>query len=77
MQLPGAQILTPLTFMGQPERLFTSMFFHFGLIHLMLNMWALYILAVWQNSCLVVVLYRNVCAGWFDGQCTFQLSDYS
>ena len=34
---------TPLTFMGQPERLFTSMFFHFGLIHLMLNMWALYI----------------------------------
>lgn len=34
---------TPLTFSGQPERLFTSMFFHFGLVHLMLNMWALYI----------------------------------
>lgn len=34
---------TPLTFLGQPERLFSSMFFHFGLIHLMLNMWALYI----------------------------------
>ena len=34
---------TPLTFSGQAERLFTSMFFHFGLIHLMLNMWALYI----------------------------------
>ncbi len=34
---------TPLTFTGQPERLFTSMFFHFGLVHLMLNMWALYI----------------------------------
>lgn len=34
---------TPLTFTGQPERLFTSMFFHFGIIHLMLNMWALYI----------------------------------
>nr|MBD0118149.1 rhomboid family intramembrane serine protease [Acinetobacter baumannii] len=34
---------TPLTFSGQPERLFTSMFFHFGIIHLMLNMWALYI----------------------------------
>lgn len=33
----------PLTFSGQPERLFSSMFFHFGLIHLMLNMWALYI----------------------------------
>ena len=34
---------SPLTFSGQPERLFSSMFFHFGLIHLMLNMWALYI----------------------------------
>lgn len=34
---------TPLTFSGEPERLFSSMFFHFGLIHLMLNMWALYI----------------------------------
>ncbi|NIE97905.1 rhomboid family intramembrane serine protease [Acinetobacter sp. Tr-809] len=34
---------TPLTFTGEPERLFSSMFFHFGMIHLMLNMWALYI----------------------------------
>lgn len=34
---------TPLTFLGQPERLLSSMFFHFGMIHLMLNMWALYI----------------------------------
>ena len=33
----------PLTFLEEPIRLFTSMFFHFGLIHLMLNMWALYI----------------------------------
>ena len=33
----------PLTFLVEPFRLFTSMFFHFGLIHLMLNMWALYI----------------------------------
>lgn len=33
----------PLTFLEEPERLFTSMFFHFGLIHLMLNMWALYL----------------------------------
>ena len=32
-----------LTFLEEPTRLFTSMFFHFGLIHLMLNMWALYI----------------------------------
>lgn len=33
----------PLTFLVEPFRLFSSMFFHFGLIHLMLNMWALYI----------------------------------
>jgi rhomboid protease GluP len=33
----------PLTFLAEPIRLFTSMFFHFGLVHLMLNMWALYI----------------------------------
>ena len=34
---------SPMTFLEQPQRLFSSMFFHFGLIHLMLNMWALYI----------------------------------
>lgn len=34
---------SPLTLLEQPQRLLTSMFFHFGLIHLMLNMWALYI----------------------------------
>lgn len=33
----------PLSFLAEPIRLFTSMFFHFGIIHLMLNMWALYI----------------------------------
>lgn len=33
----------PLTYSAEPYRLFSSMFFHFGLIHLMLNMWALYI----------------------------------
>ncbi|EKE23376.1 MAG: hypothetical protein ACD_6C00502G0002, partial [uncultured bacterium] len=33
----------PLTYLAEPMRLFSSMFFHFGLIHLMLNMWALYI----------------------------------
>ena len=33
----------PLTFLEERARLFTSMFFHFGFIHLMLNMWALYI----------------------------------
>ena len=33
----------PLTFLTEPMRLLSSMFFHFGLVHLMLNMWALYI----------------------------------
>lgn len=33
----------PLTYIEEPIRLFTSTFFHFGLVHLMLNMWALYI----------------------------------
>ena len=33
----------PLTFLLQPWRLISSMFFHFGLIHLMMNMWALYL----------------------------------
>ncbi|WP_347453706.1 rhomboid family intramembrane serine protease [Acinetobacter thermotolerans] len=33
----------PLTYLAEPIRVFSSMFFHFGLIHLMLNMWALYI----------------------------------
>lgn len=33
----------PLTFLEEPYRLFSSMFFHFGIIHLMMNMWALYI----------------------------------
>lgn len=33
----------PLTYLEEPIRIFTSTFFHFGLVHLMLNMWALYI----------------------------------
>ncbi|WP_111895688.1 rhomboid family intramembrane serine protease [Acinetobacter sp. MB5] len=33
----------PLSFLREPARLFTSMFFHFGFLHLALNMWALYI----------------------------------
>ncbi|MEB3754041.1 rhomboid family intramembrane serine protease [Acinetobacter sp. MD2(2019)] len=33
----------PLTWLGQPLRLLSSIFFHFGFIHLALNMWALYI----------------------------------
>ncbi|MBF7689163.1 MULTISPECIES: rhomboid family intramembrane serine protease [Acinetobacter] len=33
----------PLTLIYEPYRLFTCMFFHFGFIHLALNMWSLYI----------------------------------
>lgn len=33
----------PLTFLEEPYRLLSSMFFHFGLMHLGFNMWALYI----------------------------------
>ncbi|SPL70213.1 rhomboid family intramembrane serine protease [Acinetobacter stercoris] len=33
----------PLTYLEEPYRIFSSMFFHFGLIHLMMNMWALYV----------------------------------
>lgn len=33
----------PLSFLEEPYRLFSSMFFHFGILHLMMNMWALYV----------------------------------
>lgn len=33
----------PLTYLQEPFRLFSSMFLHFGLPHLMFNMWALYV----------------------------------
>ncbi|MDQ8936094.1 rhomboid family intramembrane serine protease [Acinetobacter rudis] len=33
----------PLTYLQEPFRLFSSMFFHFGFPHLMFNMWALYV----------------------------------
>ncbi|AOA59076.1 rhomboid family intramembrane serine protease [Acinetobacter larvae] len=33
----------PLTYLQQPFRLVSSMFFHFGFMHILLNMWALFI----------------------------------
>lgn len=55
----------PLTFLAEPIRLFSSMFFHFGLVHLMLNMWALYIFGSVSEQLFgrayFIVLY--VCAG--------------
>ena len=55
----------PLTFLAEPIRLFSSMFFHFGLVHLMLNMWALYIFGSVSEQLFgrayFVVLY--LCAG--------------
>ncbi len=55
----------PLSFLQEPWRLLSSMFFHFGLIHLMLNMWALYIFGNVAEQLFgrfyFIVLY--VCAG--------------
>ena len=36
--------LNPLTLGGQPWRIITSMFLHFGILHLLVNMYALYVL---------------------------------
>ncbi len=33
----------PLTYLYEPYRIFSSMFFHFGFMHLLMNMWALYV----------------------------------
>lgn len=73
----------PLTFLEQPWRLFSSMFFHFGFIHLMLNMWALYIFGSVAEQLLgrgyYVGLYilaglsGSLLSGYLDIQNSFQL----
>lgn len=73
----------PLTFLEQPTRLFSSMFFHFGLIHLMLNMWALYIFGSVAEQLLgrfyylglyiLAGLMGSLLSGFIDIQNTFEL----
>ena len=73
----------PLTFLEEPTRLFTSMFFHFGLIHLMLNMWALYIFGSVAEQLLgrfyylglyiLAGLMGSLLSGFIDIQNTFAL----
>ena len=73
----------PLTFLEEPTRLFTSMFFHFGLIHLMLNMWALYIFGsvaeqlfgrfYYLGLYILAGLMGSLLSGFIDIQNTFQL----
>lgn len=73
----------PLTFLEEPARLFSSMFFHFGLIHLMLNMWALYVFGSVAEQLLgrfyylglyiLAGLMGSLLSGWMDIQNTFEL----
>ena len=73
----------PLTFLEEPTRLFSSMFFHFGLIHLMLNMWALYIFGsvaeqlfgrfYYLGLYILAGLMGSLLSGFIDIQNTFEL----
>ena len=73
----------PLTFLTEPMRLLSSMFFHFGLVHLMLNMWALYIFGSVAEQLLgrfyylglyiLAGLMGSLLSGFIDIQNTFEL----
>src|SRR5262245_1899240 len=61
MQSNGAVLIKwgtnfgPLTLNGEPWRLFTAMFLHFGVLHIALNMWAL-----WDLGQVTEKLYGSV-----------------
>jgi membrane associated rhomboid family serine protease len=56
--------LSPLTFWSNHNVIY-SMFFHFGLVHLMLNMWALYIFGSIAGKCSGVFILSG-CIYWQD-----------
>lgn len=61
--------LNPFTLGGQPWRIITSMFLHFGIIHLAVNMYALYVLgtllepALGTSRFLLVYFFCGIAAG--------------
>src|SRR5688572_27654621 len=61
--------LNPFTLGGQPWRIITSMFLHFGIIHLAVNMYALYALgtqlepAVSTIRFLLIYFFCGIAAG--------------
>ena len=73
----------PLTYLAEPYRLFTSMFFHFGIIHLMMNMWALFVFGniveqtfgrfFYLGLYLLAGLMGNLFSGFLDIQNSFSL----
>lgn len=60
---------TPLTLSGDWWRLITSQFLHFGIIHIAMNMYALYMVAVYLEPMLGKIRYTiaYLCAGVFGG----------
>src|SRR5688572_31520402 len=59
----------PFTLGGQPWRMITSMFLHFGIVHLLVNMYALYVLgtglepALGTTRYLLVYFFCGIAAG--------------
>lgn len=72
----------PLTYLQEPWRLLSSMFFHFGLPHLMFNVWALYVFGNLAEPCfgrlyflclyLLAGLMGSLLSGYIDIQNSFE-----